>query len=95
MNSVDVQLMDDISKFYADPLGYVMYIFPWDSEPSIQLVELEEPWKSRYNCKYGPDKWACEFLDELGKDIEARGFDGTSSVEPIRYSTSSGHGIGS
>lgn len=87
-------LTEDISQFYADPLGYVMYVFPWDSDPSIQVVQLEEPYRSRFGCEWGPDRWACEFLDDLGEDIKKRGFDGSHSVEPIRYSTASGHGIG-
>ncbi len=92
--SFNEELTADISKFYADPLGYVMYVFPWDSDPSIQQVRLEEPYKSRFNCEFGPDQWACEFLDDLGKQIKKRGFDGTRSVEPIRFTTASGHGIG-
>lgn len=94
MNSAEGELFDEISQFYADPLGYVMFAFPWDTDKSIQLVELVEPYASRFSCKWGPDKWACEFLDELGEDIKARNFNGKDAVEPIRYSTSSGHGIG-
>jgi hypothetical protein len=71
-----------------------MYVFPWDSHPSIQKVELDERYKDRFRSQYGPDRWACEFLDDLGKDIRERGFDGKHTVKPIRYSTASGHGIG-
>lgn len=92
--SADAQIAEDLAEFYADPLGYVMYAFPWDVDRSIQLVKLSEPWASRYNSVYGPDKWACEFLDDLAEEIKARGFDGQSSVPPIQYSTASGHGIG-
>ncbi len=91
---VDAKIMDDIAGFYSDPLDYVMYVFPWDSEPAIQMIELDERYKDRYNSQYGPDRWACEFLDDLGKDIKERGFNGRDSVKPIRYSTASGHGIG-
>lgn len=94
MSTLDQQIADDLATFYADPLGYVMYAFPWDTDPSIQMVELVEPYKSRFNSKYGPDKWACAFLDDLGKEIKDRGFDGQHAVEPIRFSTASGHGIG-
>ncbi|KKL25332.1 hypothetical protein LCGC14_2406350, partial [marine sediment metagenome] len=90
----DAQIADDIAGFYADPLAYIMYVFPWDSEPSIQMVELDEKYKDRFRSQYGPDRWACEFLDDLGKDIRERGFDGRHTVKPIRYSTASGHGIG-
>jgi hypothetical protein len=92
--NLDQQLADELAKYVADPLGYVMFAFPWDTDASIQMVELVEPYRSRFHCKWGPDKWACEFLDELGRDIAERGFDGSTAVEPIRYSTASGHGIG-
>lgn len=94
MKNVEADLAEAISKYYADPLGYVMFAFPWDSDPAIQMVELSSSYKERFNSKYGPDEWACEFLDELGEDIKERGFDGKNSVTPIRYSTASGHGIG-
>ena len=92
--SFDDELAQAIGECYADPLAYVMLVFPWDTDISIQQVELEEPYRSRFNSKYGPDRWACEFLDELGEEIKKRGFDGTQSVAPIRFSTASGHGIG-
>lgn len=92
--TLDEMLAEDIGGFYADPFGYVMYIFPWDTEPSIQLVKLKEPYASRFQCEWGPDTWACEFLDDLGREIRRRKFDGKTAVEPIRFSTASGHGIG-
>ena len=93
--TADEQLTEDLAKFYADPLGHVMYSYPWDTEPAIQIVRLEKPWSDRFNCEWGPDVWACKFLDELGKQILDRGFDGRTPIEPpIRFATSSGHGIG-
>lgn len=90
----DDQIAQDIAGFYNDPLGYVMYVFPWNSEPSIQKVELDEEYRERFSSIYGPDRWACEFLDDLGADIKKRAFNGRDTVESIRYSTASGHGIG-
>lgn len=90
----ETQLTQAIGQFYDDPLGYVMFIFPWQTDPSIQLVELAEPYASRFNAKYGPSTWACEFLDQLGEEIKKRKFDGKHSVTPVRFSTASGHGIG-
>lgn len=90
----DEQLADEIAKYYADPLGYVMFAFPWDTEKSIQMVELKPKYAQRFNCKYGPDEWECDFLDDLGAEIKLRGFDGVHSVNPIQFSTVSGHGIG-
>lgn len=87
-------LAEDMARFYADPLGFVMYAYPWDSGPALQVVELAEPWSLFYNSKHGPDAWACEFLHELGEKIKAHGFDGSNTVEPIREAIASGHGIG-
>lgn len=92
--SADEQLADDISQFYADPLGYVMYVFPWDTNERIQIVRLAPEYQKRFNCEFGPDIWACQFLDKLGKEIRKRGFDGRNAVEPVQFSTASGHGIG-
>ena len=90
----DRELTKDIKMFYDDPLGYIMYIFPWRTDPSIQQVPLLEPYKTKYNSEWGPDKWACEFLEQLGHEIKDRKFNGHKSVLPIRFSTASGHGIG-
>jgi hypothetical protein len=92
----DELLAEDLGRFASDPLGYVMYAFPWDTDPSIQLVPLQEPWKSKYGCEWGPDKWACEYLDALGEEIKKRGFsvETMQAVEPIRTAIASGHGIG-
>ncbi len=94
MNKADVKLAEELSNYYADPLGYVIFAYPWDTDKSLQVCKLPEPWASQYNCKYGPDEWACQFLDDLGKEILSRGFDGVSSVLPIRMDVVSGHGIG-
>jgi len=83
-----------VSKFYADPLGFVMFAYPWDTDPSIQLCKLPEPWSLVYDSEYGPDAWACKFLDNLGQQIRDRGFDGVHAVEPIRECGVSGHGVG-
>tara|TARA_Y100000310_G_scaffold73580_1_gene69673 strand:- start:2113 stop:3693 length:1581 start_codon:yes stop_codon:yes gene_type:complete len=93
--SADEQLAAEIAKHYSDPLGYVMLVFPWATYQPIQLIELQEPYKSRFpGCKYGPDVWACEFLDAVGAEIRKRKFDGHSAVNPIQMATASGHGIG-
>lgn len=90
----DTQLMADIGLFYADPLGFVMYCFPWDTDKSIQIVKLPAALAKKYKCEFGPDQWACDFLIDLGKQVEKRNFNGVDPVEPIQYAISSGHGIG-
>lgn len=87
-------LINDMRRFYADPLGFVMYSFPWDDDPALQVVELQEPWASRYKRKYGPDKWACEMLEQIGHEVKRRKFNGRDPVEPLRMAVASGHGIG-
>ena len=93
-NDPEVMLCEDMALFYADPLGFVMYAYAWDSDTSIQVCKLPDPWASKYNSVWGPDKWACEYLDELGKQVLERGFNGIDAVMPIRMGVSSGHGIG-
>jgi hypothetical protein len=90
----DALLAEDMARFYSDPLGFVMYAYPWDADASLQMVELAEPYRSRFQCAYGPDLWACEFLEELGSQVRQRGFDGMHAVDAIRAATASGHGIG-
>ena len=90
----DEMLADDMGRFAADPLGFVMYAYDWENDTSIQLVELSEPYASRYNCKYGPDVWACEILDEIGEAVKRNAFDGKTPVDAIREAIASGHGIG-
>jgi len=80
-SDLDLQLADDVSRFYADPLGFVMWAYPWGQSG---LLEKHD----------GPDKWQREFLIELGKQVRLRNFDGLNPVEPIRMCVVSGHGVG-
>lgn len=80
MSKLDQQLAKDISQFYDDPLGFVMYSFAWSEGQLEQYTE--------------PRKWQKEYLNDLGKKIRERGFDGVNAVEPIRKAIASGHGIG-
>jgi hypothetical protein len=67
-------------EYYANPLGFVMWAFPWGKGTLANFT--------------GPDDWQREFLKQLGQEVQARGFDGTSPVDAIRMATASGHGIG-
>lgn len=80
--TAEEQLHDAVAEFYADPLGYARFAFPW-GEPDSPLAAYKEP-----------RIWQCEFLDWLGGEIQARGFDGITPVPPIRGAVSSGHGAG-
>jgi len=90
----DLELARDMGRFFDDPLGFVIYAWDWDKDQALQVVELQSPWRERYRCRYGPDAWACEFLDGIGAQVRANGFDCTQPVAPIRCAISSGHGIG-
>ena len=93
--TADEELLDALSEFYDDPLGHVMFSYPWDTDASIRVVPLQGEYKERFpNCEFGPDLWACDFLDDLGVEIRRRAFDGVHPVDPIKFATVSGHGIG-
>lgn len=79
--SLDVQLADALSQFYDDPYGFVLFAYPW-REPGA-LADYD-----------GPDQWQRETLEEIGRQVRARGFDGVRAVDPIRIAIASGHGIG-
>lgn len=93
-SKADLQLADEVAKFYADPLGWVLFAFEWDTDETLQLVELQAPYCHIYDSKFGPDKWACDLLFDLGEKIKANKFDGVHAVDPIREAIASGHGIG-
>jgi len=77
----ELQVAEDLSRFYADPLGFVMYAYPW-GQPGI--LEHHD----------GPDDWQRDFLIELGEQVKERNFDGIHPVAPIRMVVVSGHGVG-
>lgn len=76
----DLKLADEVANYYADPLGFVLFAFDWDS-PALKKFG-------------GPDQWQREFLENIGEQVIDRGFDGHNAVDPILQATSSGHGIG-
>jgi hypothetical protein len=93
-NVEEINLAKDVGDYYADPLGYVMYAYPWDTNESLQLVKLPKPWSEKYKQVYGPDQWACELLERIGQEVKQRKFDGKHAVDPIRIAYVSGHGPG-
>lgn len=96
MNQIEYDnlLASDIGKYYADPLGFVMYAYDWTNDANIQVAKLLPPYSMMYNSEYGPDLWACELLDRIGRQVREHGFDGTLPVAAIREAVVSGHGIG-
>jgi hypothetical protein len=78
---IDLELAKDVRRFYADPLGFVMWAYPWGQSGMLEQHE-------------GPDTWQRNALIELGEQIKERNFDGLHPVDPIRIAVVSGHGIG-
>lgn len=81
-SNVDLMLAEEVAQYYADPLGFVLVMYPW-GEKGTTLADHT-----------GPDAWQAKFLTELGDEIRRNGFDGKLPVAPIRRIVSSGHGIG-
>ena len=75
---LDDEIAGQVAAYYADPLGFVMFAYPW-GEPG--------PLKD-YT---GPDKWQADVLREIGRQVVERKFDGINAVAPIRYGVSSRH----
>lgn len=76
----DLDLARDIGTFYADPLGWVRYAFPW-GQAGTRLAEED-----------GPDVWQEMILDEIGQQVR----DGMKLEDalPVLEAVASGHGIG-
>lgn len=74
-------LHEEVARYYADPLGFVLAMYPWGEPGPLEAHK-------------GPDSWQREALDWIGEQVTARRFNGVQAVEPIREATSSGHGIG-
>lgn len=83
--AADVELAEKMAEFYADPLGFVLFTFPW-GEPGTQLERFPE----------GPDNWHRDLFAALANHVlenerrRARG----EQMLPFRAAVASGHGIG-
>lgn len=77
----EIALADAVADFYADPLGFVLFAWPW-GEPGPLQDEV------------GPDSNQIEFLEAIGAEVRARRFDGHTPVMPILMAETSGHGTG-
>lgn len=77
---LEENLAGAISDFYADPLGFVKFAYPWGQG---ELENFE-----------GPDEWQVALLNYVGAQVRERKFNGRDPVRPIRLARSSGHGIG-
>lgn len=77
---IENQLVDDIAGFEKDPLGFVLYAFPW-SEGSLKKWD-------------GPKKWQRDVLKEIGEKLQQLEDPDDAFETAIQTAIASGHGIG-
>lgn len=71
-------LADDLARFEMDPLGFVLWAFPWGEEESSLASEI------------GPEQWQREQLERIGQRLR----DGGDLGAVIQEDVSAGHGVG-
>ncbi len=69
-NAVERELVDQLAQFYADPLGFVLFAYPWGEQGELKLFR-------------GPDDWQRGLLERVGKEVTKRKFDGINPVTPL------------
>src|SRR5215813_14170415 len=74
-------LIERVSTYKRDPLGFVQWAYPWGEPGPLEAFD-------------GPDDWQRELLEDIGREVRSRNFDRSTRVLPIRQAISSGHGIG-
>jgi len=89
-NDLEQQLVEKIASFYNDPLGCILFIFPWGEKGSPLENKSLRPWQ-------------IEWLDELGTALRG-GKSLTQAIQAalqklytadvVQISTASGHGVG-
>jgi hypothetical protein len=73
-------LIDQVGLYALDPLGFVLFAFPW-GEAGSGLAEAT-----------GPRDWQCALLAELGRRLR-QGYE-IGELLPILMARASGHGVG-
>lgn len=76
----ELKLIDDIAEFYADPLGFVNYVFDWGAEHTVLQDET------------GPDQWQTDVLEDIGNHVRNGLINNVE--EALQLAVASGHGIG-
>lgn len=90
MNDQELEdLLCKLAEFQDDPLGFVLFAYPW-GEPGT-LADYS-----------GPEKWQRDLLNSLGSGLisiseaiaEARAYGNEVECQPLLKGITSGHGIG-
>lgn len=66
----EIRLREEVAKYWDDPLGFVLFAFPW-GVPGTSLERFP----------HGPDKWQREQLEDIGEHV--RNGDGVALREAI------------
>src|SRR5215212_12081387 len=82
MNEGLDQVIEDLASFTNDPLGFVLYAFPW-GEAGTDLAD-----------KTGPEEWQTRVLTFIRDQLSQEADFGTTVQSAIRIARASGHGIG-
>lgn len=73
-------LTEDVSKYYADLYGFIMYAYPW-GEKGTELEAFK-----------GPERWVEEVADQISEEVAINNFDGSTPVPVIYVAIASGNG---
>ena len=79
-NEYEAQLALDIGGFAYDPLGFVLYAFPWGEEGPLFDRKIED--------------WQRDELEAIGEALKAGVSVTDAAARAIRRAIASGHGIG-
>lgn len=72
------EVLDSLAEFEFDPLGFVLWAFPWGQEGTFLADES------------GPEQWQIDQLTRIGEKLRAGGDLGAVVQEAV----SAGHGVG-
>lgn len=77
---IEDSLADEVSNFYADLYGFIMFAYPW-GEKGTELEHFK-----------GPERWIAEVADEISDKVALHKFDNKTPVPVIYVGIASGNG---
>lgn len=83
------ELIEALAQYSNDPLGFVLFAYPWGEPGDLQRFSGPEPWQRAILTRIGLGvtsiQEAIAEASRIGEDVEA---------SPVLEATTSGHGIG-